>query len=38
VGEFASIFSGIVGDDLAFAVELPFVDDEAALESAIYEL
>ena len=27
--EIASIFAGIIGDDLAFAEELPLVDDQA---------
>jgi hypothetical protein len=38
VGEFASIFARIIRYDLAFAVEFPFVDEEAAFEFTIYEL
>jgi len=36
--EFASVFARVIRDDLVFAVELPFVDEEAAFEFTIYEL
>jgi hypothetical protein len=38
VGELAGVGTGVVGHDLAFAVEFPFVDEQAALGFAIYEL
>ena len=38
VGELAGVGACVIRDYLAFAVELPFVDQEAAFGSTIYEL
>jgi hypothetical protein len=38
MGKLSGVGAGIIGYDLAFAVEFPFVDEQAAFEFTIYEL